>query len=79
MDGFILDSRYEGQGMVLWEAKAVGLTLFLPRRLEKYNDGLSGCDNIVDSLIKAQKTERKLSSLTEYNQKALFGIQSLFK
>ena len=58
MDGFALDSRYEGQGMVLWEAKAVGLTLFLPKRLEKYNAGLSGCGDMVEALSKARKAGR---------------------
>ena len=40
MDGFVLTSRYEGQGMVLWEAKALGLEIFMSKNLEKYNDGL---------------------------------------
>lgn len=78
MDGFVLDSRYEGQGMVLWEAKAVGLTLFLPKRLEKYNAGLTGCDNMVDALTKAEKMERQTNSLKDYNQAVLSGIRSLF-
>lgn len=78
MDGFALDSRYEGQGMVLWEAKAVGLTLFLPKRLEKYNAGLSGCGDMVEALSKARKAERCEDSLADYNQAVLTGIRNLF-
>ncbi len=78
MDGFVLDSRYEGQGMVLWEAKALGLTLFLPERLEKYNAGLSGCRDMIDALTNAQKVERCEDSLTDYNQTVLNGIRNLF-
>ena len=78
MDGFALDSRYEGQGMVLWEAKAVGLTLFLPKRLEKYNAGLSGCGDMVEALSKARKAERCEDALADYNQAVLTGIRNLF-
>ena len=42
LDAFYLESRYEGQGMVLWEAKALGLPLIFPKRLEKYNMALKG-------------------------------------
>lgn len=78
MDGFVLDSRYEGQGMVLWEAKAVGLNLFMPKRLEKYNAGLTGCDDIVSALIKAKPGKGDFDPLTDYNLSVLNGIRSLF-
>lgn len=64
--------------MVLWEAKAVGLTLFLPKRLEKYNAGLSGCGDMVEALSKARKAERCEDSLADYNQAVLTGIRNLF-
>lgn len=78
MDGFVLDSRYEGQGMVLWEAKAVGLNLFMPKRLEKYNDGLTGCDDLVSALINAKPGRCDFDPLEKYNQSVLDGIRSLF-
>lgn len=78
MDGFVLDSRYEGQGMVLWEAKALGLELFMPKRLEKYNAGLVGCDNMVETLRKAVKKLKRMDKLTEYNQNILQNIRKLF-
>ena len=36
MDAFILNSRYEGQGIVLVEADILGIPLIFPKRLEKY-------------------------------------------
>lgn len=67
MDAFCIESRYEGQGMVLWEAKALGLQLIFPKRLEKYNIYLKGTDNIVEALIALQKKEKNLDPLVEYS------------
>lgn len=67
MDAFCLESKFEGQGMVLWEAKCLGLQLIFPRRLEKYNINLKGVENISDALINLKKTSNKTyDSLNEY-------------
>ena len=72
MDAFCLESRYEGQGIVFWEAKALGLPLFFPKRLEKYNPSLKGCDDVAEALAVAEKLDpaqasRRFDALTEYN------------
>ncbi|MCD8357320.1 MAG: polysaccharide pyruvyl transferase CsaB [Clostridia bacterium] len=67
MDAFYLESRYEGQGMVLWEAKALGLPLIFPKRLEKYNIALKGTDNIEETLLHAKRTEKVKDDLHDYN------------
>lgn len=67
MDAFCLESRYEGQGMVLWEAKCLGLELIFPRRLEKYNIYLKGTENIRNSLVHLKKTEKKYDDLQTYH------------
>ena len=67
MDGFALTSRYEGQGIVLWEAKALGLELFMAKHLEKYNPGLTGCENIKQALSSAEKKEKHRDDLATYN------------
>lgn len=78
MDGFVLDSRYEGQGMVLWEAKAIGLELFFPTRLEPYNDGLKGRENLVQSMSMAEKRALQTETLEEYNRNILEQLRKLF-
>lgn len=66
MDAFCLESRYEGQGIVLWEAKVLGLQLIFPKHLEKYNIYLEGSDDVVTSLVSLEKKEKKIDLLKEY-------------
>lgn len=68
MDAFYLESRYEGQGMVLWEAKALGLKLIFPKRLEKYNINLVGTDNIEQALLTGKREHKTMDDLHEYNE-----------
>ena len=56
MDAFALTSRYEGQGIVILDAKVLGLELFISKNLEKYgNDEFNGYEDIVEGLKKASK------------------------
>lgn len=66
MDAFCLESRSEGQGMVLWEAKCLGLQLIFPKRLEKYNIYLKGVESVQDAFIRLEKAEKKYDSLEKY-------------
>ncbi len=76
-DVFCLESRYEGQGMVLWEAKALGLSLIFPKHLEKYNPDLEGTDNVVDALINAKKCEKTEDDLADYNNSIINSLKNL--
>lgn len=67
MDGFVLTSRYEGQGIVIWEAKALGLELFITDNLEKYNPGIRGYTDLVEALLGARKREKTYDDLSDYN------------
>ena len=78
MDGFALTSRYEGQGIVLWEAKALGLALFMAKRLEQYNPGLSGYEDIVPPLCAAEKREKTYDDLSAYNRAVAAALDALF-
>ncbi len=77
MDVFCLESRYEGQGMVLWEAKALGLELVFAKRLEKYNPQLCGTEDIVATLVAAQKKEKQPDTLSSYNNSIISALQNL--
>ena len=74
MDGFALESRYEGQGIVLWEAKALGLQLFMHKRLEAYNPALTGVEDMVEALCAAQKGEKIPDDLAVYNAAAMAAL-----
>jgi glycosyltransferase involved in cell wall biosynthesis len=68
MDGFVLTSRYEGQGIVIWEAKTLGLELFISKNLEQYNPGITGREDIVEALCSARRREKVYDDLREYNE-----------
>ena len=78
MDGFILTSRYEGQGMAIWEAKALGLKVFITKNLEQYNEDIKGSENIIKDLKDATKKVKIKSNLKEYNNKIIKKINKLF-
>ncbi len=78
MDGFVLTSRYEGQGMVFLEAKCLGLDIVMPKHLEKYVDGIKGTNNILSDLISLKKHDKKIDYLKEYNEEIINKINKLF-
>jgi len=68
MDGFVLTSRYEGQGLVIWEAKTLGLEIFITENLVKYNPTVKGHTDIVEALCGAQRKEKVRDDLSDYNR-----------
>ena len=78
MDGFALDSRYEGKEWYCGRQRLSALRFFCPSGWKKYNAGLSGCGDMVEALSKARKAERCEDSLADYNQAVLTGIRNLF-
>ena len=80
MDGFVLTSRYEGQGMVIWEAKALGLPLYISQNLEAYNPGITGYADIPAALLKAQKPKSKAyDDLSAYNNAISESLRKLLE
>ena len=80
MDGFVLTSRYEGQGMVIWEAKALGLPLYISKNLEAYNPGVEGCADIAQALLRAQRPREKVrDDLSAYNSAISDSIRALLE
>lgn len=78
MDGLVLNSRCEGQGIVLWEAKCLGLQIFFPKRLERFNDGLAGTEDLVNAIVNARRTPKKIDHLASYNAKIKQKIEWMF-
>lgn len=79
MDGFVLTSRYEGQGLVIWEAKTLGLEIFITDNLEKYNPGIQGCGDIVKALSAAVRREKLPDDLSEYNAEISRSLDRLLE
>lgn len=71
MDGFLLTSRYEGQGIVLLEAKVLGLSIFMPKHLERYISEIQGSDHLVNDLVQAKKQIKAYDDLSAYNSNIL--------
>lgn len=79
MDVFVLESRYEGQGMVFLEAKCLGLNIIMPKHLEKYVDNIKGTKNVLNALKKIKKNENKtIDDLKIYNNDIIKKINNLF-
>ena len=79
MDGFVLTSRYEGQGIVIREAQAIGLELFISRNLEAYNPGIRGYDDIPAALAAAKRREKVRNDLAEYNAEITSSLKKIFE
>lgn len=79
MDGFTLTSRYEGQGLVIWEAKTLGLSLFIADNLVKYNPGISGCNDVVEALCGAHREEKRYDDLHAYNTEISASLKRLLE
>ncbi len=79
MDAFISTSRYEGQGMNIMEAMAVGLPVYCTKNLEKYIDGLHGYADMEAAMVSAEKTEKHPNSLSAYNREIQESIVNLLE
>lgn len=77
MDAFVSVSRYEGQGMNIMEARALGLPVFISKNLEQYNEGIEGYGDIAGALINAKKGQKQPDALDDYNRSILDRFEAL--
>ena len=74
-DYLILNSRYEGQGMVALEAMCLGLKVIMPKNLSEYLD----IDYIdIKDIDKISKFRKKINKLDDYNKMIDVKIDELF-
>lgn len=69
-DAFTMTSRYEGQPLAFWEAKACGLKVIIPKHLEAYTGGIKGCEDFEYALLQTiseGKYTKNPDSLADYN------------
>lgn len=80
MDGFVLESRYEGQGIAFLEAKVLGLDLIIPKHLENYIEDVEFTNDVCKTIINLKKKKKKkINKLEEYNNNIILKINKLFK
>lgn len=79
MDGFILTSRYEGQGIVALEAITLGLDVFVTKNLQKYLPEIKVTDDIVEAVLNANKKEKSTNNLDKYNKEIDIKISNLIE
>ena len=64
--------------MVILEAKALGLPIFIPKHLEKYVEEIEGCTNIEEDILRAKKNNsRNVDYLETYNNNINKKIRQL--
>ena len=79
MDGFILESRYEGQGIAFLEAKVLGLDLIIPNHLKEYITDVPYTDDVCKTIYSLKKKkDKKINNLENYNKDIIKKINELF-
>ena len=78
MDGFVLESRYEGQGIVILEAKVLGLDLIIPKHLSNYIEDVPFTSDVCKTILSlTKKKQKKIDTLEKYNERIIKLINQL--
>lgn len=81
MDALVLCSAYEGQGIVIQEAKHFGLDLIVSKNLEQYNEDVNGVEDLGAAMRIAGKKEARApgqpADRTKRLHETLTGIMGL--
>lgn len=79
MDALVLTSRFEGQAIVVQEARVLGLPVIAAKRLEPYNTLIQGVDDIAEALVSFRKIPKSPDLLEEYNASILERFDQLLQ
>ena len=79
MDGMVVTSRFEGQGIAMIEARALGLPVIMSANLREVVTDIKPVKDVAEAMAKMTRKKRVLESLAEYNREVMDGFGEVIR